>query len=196
MLPGAIITIQRNSFVHNDFVATEMAFRKFTLMHRRARWRRFWLKLFRLPVQIQSLKNLESTQVILESHYRGISAVSIAHIRGSENRSHDFDDRFYPLHDHSEERWLNIARAMIQEEALPPVELIKVGETYYVRDGHHRISVARALGQQAIDAVVTERIVRNKRAEEQRISKNLLDENACISVCCKKLQLQESCCGS
>lgn len=195
MLPGAMITIQRNGIVHNDFVATEMAFRKFTLVHRRARWRRFWLKLFRRPVQIQSLKNLESTQVILESHYRGISAVPIAQIRGSENRSQDFDDRFYPLHGHSEERWLNIARAMLQDQALPPVELIRVGETYYVRDGHHRVSVARALGQQAIDAVVTERIVRNKRTEGQWVSKNLLDENACMPVCCKRLQLQESCCG-
>lgn len=195
MLPGAILTTQRNGLTYNDVVAAEMAFRKFVVAHRRARWRRFWLKLFRRPVQIQSLKHLESTKVVLESHYRGISAVPIAQIRGSENRSHDFDDRFYPLQGHSEERWLNIARAMLQDQALPPVELIKVGETYYVRDGHHRISVARILGQQAIDAIVTERIVQNKQTEGQRVSKNLLDENTRIPLCCQQLQLQESCCG-
>ena len=195
MLPGAILTIQRNGFTYNDVVATEMAFRKFAVAHRRARWRRFWLKLFRRPVQTQSLKHLESAKVVLESHYRGISAVPIAQIRGSENRSHDFDDRFYPLQGHSEERWLNIARAMLQDQALPPVELIKVGETYYVRDGHHRISVARIFGQQAIDAIVTERIVQHKQAGAQQVSKNLLDENVRLPLCCKQLQLQESCCG-
>jgi hypothetical protein len=40
-------------------------------------------------------------------------------------------------------------------DPLPPVELIQVGSVYFVRDGHHRISVARAMGQQEIEAVVT-----------------------------------------
>lgn len=191
MLPGAMITIQRNGFVHNDFVATEMAFRKFTVAHRRALWRRFWLKLFRRPIQFYSLEDLDPSQLILESCYRGIAAVPIAQIRGSENRSHEFDDRFYPLYGYSEERWLSIAHAMLRDQALPPVELIKIGEIYYVRDGHHRVSVARVLGQQAIDAIVTERIVQKHPAEDQQLSKNLLDENACMPLCYKQFQ---SCC--
>ncbi|MDY0093719.1 MAG: hypothetical protein RBT80_13575 [Candidatus Vecturithrix sp.] len=191
MLPGAMITIQRNGFVHNDFVATEMAFRKFTVAHRRALWRRFWLKLFRRPIQFYSLEDLDPSQVILESRYRGIAAVPIAQIRGSENRSHEFDDRFYPLYGYSEERWLSIAHAMLRDQALPPVELIKIGEIYYVRDGHHRVSVARVLGQQAIDAIVTERIVQKHPAEDRQLSKNLLDENACMPLCYKQFQ---SCC--
>jgi ParB-like chromosome segregation protein Spo0J len=39
---------------------------------------------------------------------------------------------------------------------LPPVDLIRVGESYFVRDGHHRVSAARALGQAFIEATVTE----------------------------------------
>ncbi len=79
---------------------------------------------------------------------------------------------------------------MLRDQALPPVELIKM-EIYYQRERTPRVSVARVLGQQAIDAVVTERIVRNKRAEEQQLSKNLLDENACMPLCHKQFQ---SCC--
>jgi hypothetical protein len=56
---------------------------------------------------------------------------------------------------YDEARWVNIATAILQGEFLPPVDLIRVGETYFVRDGHHRISAARALGQKEIDAVVT-----------------------------------------
>ena len=52
-------------------------------------------------------------------------------------------------------RWLGVARAALRGEHLPPVDLIRAGDVYYVRDGHHRISVARALGQREIDARVT-----------------------------------------
>jgi hypothetical protein len=52
-------------------------------------------------------------------------------------------------------RWLRIAAARDQGKVLPPVVLVQVGDVYFVRDGHHRISVARALGQQDIEAQVT-----------------------------------------
>jgi hypothetical protein len=80
--------------------------------------------------------------------------VAIAQIRGSENRVADFDCDFNPLQDHTCERWLGIAAARQRGSYLPPVALIQVGDLYFVRDGHHRISVARALGQQAIEATV------------------------------------------
>ena len=146
MLPGGLMTIQHSAFIDNDTVATETAFRKFTTAYRRGWWRRFRAKLFQRSVGLRSLQDLESTQSLVESHYRGIAAVPLADIRGSENRTHDFDDHFHPLHQYTEERWLNIARAMLQDQALPPVELIQVGETYYVRDGHHRVSVAACPG--------------------------------------------------
>ncbi|NMC53097.1 MAG: ParB N-terminal domain-containing protein, partial [Chloroflexi bacterium] len=53
------------------------------------------------------------------------------------------------------ERWTRIGMLMMMGEPLPAVELIQVGDEYYVRDGHHRISAARALGYRHIDAVVT-----------------------------------------
>jgi hypothetical protein len=88
-------------------------------------------------------------------HHRGAQAVQIDLIRGSENRCGDFDADFYPLQDHTRDRWIRVATARLQGTPLPPVELVRAGEDYFVRDGHHRISVERALGGSYIDAVVT-----------------------------------------
>jgi hypothetical protein len=83
-----------------------------------------------------------------------MQAVPICQIRGSQGRCHDFDRNFYPLQDHLKSRWLRVAMAWQLGLALPPVELIQVGDVYFVRDGHHRISVAKALGQLEINAEV------------------------------------------
>jgi hypothetical protein len=66
----------------------------------------------------------------------------------------DFDDTFYPRHERMRSRWLNVASLRLAGVALPPVELIHSGGIYFVRDGHHRISVAKALGEVYIDAEV------------------------------------------
>lgn len=88
--------------------------------------------------------------------YRGVQVVHINQIKGSEGRTADFDIDFNPRHEHMETRWVNVAIAYLRGISLPPVELIKVGNEYYVRDGHHRVSIARALQQCQIEAVVTE----------------------------------------
>jgi hypothetical protein len=81
--------------------------------------------------------------------------VRLADIRGTEGRAQGFDDEFYPLSDQTRQRWQSVACALEAGIELPPVQLIQVGSTYYVRDGHHRVSVNRALGQEAIEAEVT-----------------------------------------
>lgn len=92
----------------------------------------------------------------LNRHYAGVQSVSIERIRGSEGRIDYFDNSFNPIHEQSRSRWLSVASVRLAGAALPPVELIRVCEIYFVRDGHHRISVAKALGEQYIDAVVIE----------------------------------------
>lgn len=87
-------------------------------------------------------------------HYAGEQEVALDDIRGTEGRQNDFDDRFHPLTERSRLRWQSIAKAYDAGMSLPPVELIRVGEVYFVRDGHHRISVARSLGQTTITATV------------------------------------------
>ncbi len=92
---------------------------------------------------------------VTEQHYAGIHAVPIRQIHGSENRTADFDRDFNPLSDLIRQRWTNLFNAWQKHAAMPPVDLIQIGDTYFVRDGHHRISVAHALGQEYIEAVVT-----------------------------------------
>lgn len=88
--------------------------------------------------------------------YRGIRTVPLDKIAGSLNRYHQFDRAFLPLEDQVAKRWENIDRAFYQEISLPPIVLYKVGEVYFVVDGHHRVSVAREQGQQFIEAEVRE----------------------------------------
>lgn len=87
-------------------------------------------------------------------YYSGIRAVHIRDIIGTEGRVADFDIDFNPVHETNRERWVSMALAYLSYIPLPPVELIQIGDAYFVRDGHHRISVARALGQTAVDAEV------------------------------------------
>lgn len=87
-------------------------------------------------------------------HYAGQRDVPLNEICGTEGRPNDFDDRFHPLSDRTRQRWMSVARANEQGINLPPVELIQVGHVYFVRDGHHRISVARTFGQTTITAKV------------------------------------------
>jgi len=82
--------------------------------------------------------------------------VALDHIIGSEGRYSDFDRRFLPRSDTLKQRWSSIDSAMIDSIELPPVELYKIGDIYFVRDGNHRVSVARQQGQSYIDAYVTE----------------------------------------
>lgn len=78
----------------------------------------------------------------------------INQIKGSEGRSGDFDCDFNPMHARTMDRWVSVAVARSHGAPLRAVELIQLGEDYFVRDGHHRISVARAFREEYIDAQV------------------------------------------
>jgi hypothetical protein len=86
----------------------------------------------------------------------GPAVVALDDIVGTVDREREFDRRFRPTTGRVRSRWEHIATAMRQGEAMPPVDLLRIGEIYFVRDGHHRVSVARALGHTDIDALVTE----------------------------------------
>jgi len=88
--------------------------------------------------------------------YRGVKTVRVDQIAGSLNRYHEFDRAFLPKEDQLASRWQKVDRAFYQDINLPPVVLYKVGDVYFVVDGHHRVSVAREKGQKFIDAEVRE----------------------------------------
>lgn len=89
-------------------------------------------------------------------HSSGVSPVPMDKIIGSEGRCMDFDARFRPIRNHTRERWIRIATLVILGVYLPAVDLIKVSDRYYVRDGNHRVSVFRAMGVHFIDSHVIE----------------------------------------
>ncbi len=114
-----------------------------------------WRRITRRSNELLGLNDLQHSLNIRGRHYAGIQAISIDQIRGSEGRVQDFDAAFHPLSEQTRDRWVSVAAARLQGIALPAVELIQIGDRYFVRDGHHRISVAQALGETAIDAAVT-----------------------------------------
>lgn len=87
--------------------------------------------------------------------YIGMKTVPVASIVGSEGRYNDFDNMFFPKKSHLKNRWESIDRAHLQNTILPPINLYEIGGLYFVRDGNHRVSVARARGIEFIDAEVT-----------------------------------------
>jgi hypothetical protein len=138
--------------------ATRAASSAFELF-RKARLRGVWAKLRsaleKTPNSLIDLNDIKEELKIESRHYAGIKPVPISKIRGTLGRGNDFSIKFAPLHENTRERWLSIATARFQGTPLPAIELIQIDEAYFVVDGHHRISVAKALGEQAVDAVVT-----------------------------------------
>jgi hypothetical protein len=85
----------------------------------------------------------------------GLQVVQLDTIVGTTDRLSGFDRQFRPTSSRVRTRWERVAAAMHRGEALPPVSLYRLGEAHFVRDGHHRVSAARALGRADIDAYVT-----------------------------------------
>jgi hypothetical protein len=86
--------------------------------------------------------------------YSGLTTVQIDKIVGSEGRYRDFNRYFLPKKEHLRQRWVSIDKTHYEDIILPPVRLYEMGGIYFVRDGNHRVSVARSLGQTDIDAEV------------------------------------------
>ncbi|HKG36872.1 MAG TPA: hypothetical protein VKA89_10595 [Solirubrobacterales bacterium] len=86
----------------------------------------------------------------------GLQTIPLDSIVGTVDRSREFDRHFRPTSRRVRQRWERIAKAMRRGEAMPPVEVYRIGDMHFVIDGHHRVSVAGALGWELIDAYVIE----------------------------------------
>ena len=86
----------------------------------------------------------------------GLRIVPLESIVGTVDRAADFDRGFRPTSPRLRSRWERIAAAQRRGESLPPISVYRVGELHFVRDGHHRVSVAKSLGREDIDAYVTD----------------------------------------
>jgi hypothetical protein len=85
----------------------------------------------------------------------GLQTIRLDSIVGTVDRGREFDRAFRPRSSRVRPRWERIAVAQRRGEAMPPIDVYRVGELHFVKDGHHRVSVARALDHSHIDAYVT-----------------------------------------
>ncbi|MGQ0838247.1 chromosome partitioning protein ParB [Actinokineospora sp.] len=90
----------------------------------------------------------------------GLQVIDLDCVVGSVDRTRDFDRRFRPTSGRARERWERLALAQRRGESIPPIEVYRIGDLHFVVDGHHRVSVAHALGLRTIDAYVTEIVTR------------------------------------
>jgi len=88
-------------------------------------------------------------------NYVGTKVIPLDAIVGSVDKVRDFDRRFRPTSARSRQRWERLARASRTGEEIPPIDVYQVGDYYFVSDGHHRVSVARSMGLDVIEARVT-----------------------------------------
>ena len=86
--------------------------------------------------------------------YIGLKTVPIKKIVGSEGRYNGFDNHFLPRSNELKQRWVNVDQAHLSDIVLPPIQLYELGGLYFVRDGNHRVSVAKTQGVEFIDAEV------------------------------------------
>ncbi|WP_165774711.1 universal stress protein [Candidatus Viridilinea mediisalina] len=86
----------------------------------------------------------------------GLREIPLSEIVGSVGRYHEFTRHFLPRQDSDEARWANVRAAMAENRQLPPIEVYELGGLYFVKDGNHRVSVARELGFSHLMALVTE----------------------------------------
>src|SRR5512143_2215512 len=152
-------TIVTDEISHIDNLAAK-AEGDYGRVRRRARFRDVLARLAGRSNQLLSYEAVRRTLKLGGPIYRGVKTVPVAQIVGSVDRYHDFDDVFLPKQDNSAQRWKSIARAFYSDVDLPPVRLYKVGNAYFVMDGHHRVSVAREQGIEFIDAEVQEVVSR------------------------------------
>lgn len=125
-----------------------------------ARFKAFFDELFSLvrgkPAELLSFEDVRTRLRLREEDYKGLQEVPLDKIAGSVGRYREFTARFLPKRNNTAERWSRVYAVTTGLMGLPPIELYKIGDVYFVRDGNHRVSVARQIGAKTIQAHVTE----------------------------------------
>lgn len=129
---------------------------KFQGARARAFWEEMFMHLRGKPAELLSFDDIRERLRLREESYQGLKDVPLEQIAGSVGRYREFTRDFLPKRNQMRERWSRVYAQANSLVGLPPIELYKVGDVYFVRDGNHRVSVARQLGSKTIEAHVTE----------------------------------------
>ncbi len=140
----------------SDLSVRHESIRQFDRLYRKGFFKRLLGSLKHHRNRLIPFRDIKETIGVGAAYHAGIQIVEISKIIGSENRFEDFDRTFLPLKKSNKAKWVSVNTSLSPSGGWPLVSLYKVGEYYFVQDGHHRISVARNAGQHFIDAEVLE----------------------------------------
>lgn len=139
----------------NDYIKSQ-ASDDFNRARNKARFHNIFNIINREKKELLSYYDVKKMAKPRSQTYKGMQVVKIDQIIGSEGRYKDFSKAFLPKKEHLRQRWESIDRAHLGDVILPPISLFKIGDVYFVRDGNHRVSVAKMQGIMSIDAEVVE----------------------------------------
>jgi hypothetical protein len=130
---------------------------KWNQARRQAFWARLRANLGRGRIDLLDFNEVAQRLKLRNLLYRGVQSIPLDKIVGSAGRYNDFTNAFLPINPSVGERWRRVAAISLNpEDNLPPIEVYQVGQWYFIRDGNHRVSVARQTGVHYIDAAVWE----------------------------------------
>lgn len=141
--------------IEDDFLA-QQAERDYQRMRNQAFWSGLWGRLRGQSSELLSFDEVRSVLRLKDEYYLGVQAIPLDSIVGSVGRYRDFTRKFLPKASVNKERWKAVDALNLGTAGIPPIEVYKVGAAYFVLDGNHRVSVARANGMTHIEAYVTE----------------------------------------
>ncbi len=124
----------------------------------KAAMQRFWAGIKGRSLDLLPYDEISTKLRAVSQTDRGVQQVPLKDIIGSVNRIQDFDRNFLPLRDDDIYRWAGVKTAMTSRHAagVPPISLYQLGDAYFVLDGNHRVSIAKEMGMDTIEAYVTE----------------------------------------
>jgi hypothetical protein len=146
-----------------------LAYQDFDRVYRRGFWRKIRAWLTGTSNELLPYEEVRRQLPFSGQRDLGMQTIPLDKIVGSVGRYRDFDRIFLPTQRKTYQRWISIKSAHYEEKILPPIEVYKIGDVYFVRDGNHRVSVAREREQTFIDAYVTEIDVPIKLTPETEI---------------------------
>jgi hypothetical protein len=138
-----------------EIISTHVAAEKFDRLIRQARLVNFWNRLTGRPRMLMSHVRMRARSKEISRLERGVELIPVKSIVGSVNRTEDYDRQFRPLNPALRKRWVNI-HVLAETIGWEPITVYKIGDLYFVEDGHHRVSVARHSGWDTIEAQVYE----------------------------------------
>lgn len=105
--------------------------------------------------ELLSYEDIRKQLKAVESPVKHLKEIPLDAVVGSVGRYHDFTKEFLPRSDSDKQRWTSVKTAMLSQRGVPPIEVYQLGEAYFVRDGNHRVSVAKEMDFKTIEAYVT-----------------------------------------